>query len=342
MRSTARVARRLERDGRLSEAIHAWTAVNHRRARASIEQHLVDLRCDAFVPLDDGASAGEQVRAADPFPDVRDRLPEIHAHELSAPLLAGAIAHHGSLLVRGLFSTDGARMLVDTVDRAFDARERFLDGAPVSETSPWYAPCARWTETAPRAADAARRWSRECDAVQAADSPRALFEVLDALEAAAIPDVVSGCLGGPAVLSVNKTTIRRVPADAFPAWHQDGAFMGSEVRAVDVWVALSECGDGTDAPGISVLARRLDDIVPHGTPGAFHKDSVSRHEVAKLSEHTPVVTPTFAPGDALLFDEMCLHATAGRQAGLSRARYALEAWLFAPASFPAEYVPMVV
>ena len=37
--------------------------------------------------------------------------------------------------------------------------------------------------------------------------------------------------------------------------------MGLSSRAVDIWVALSECGEGTDAPGLSILPRRLDTSV---------------------------------------------------------------------------------
>jgi len=47
----------------------------------------------------------------------------------------------------------------------------------------------------------------------------------------------------------------------------------------------------------------------------------------------------FAPGDALLFDELLLHRTAA----LARAqdRYAIESWFFAPSSYPDNHVPVV-
>jgi hypothetical protein len=48
----------------------------------------------------------------------------------------------------------------------------------------------------------------------------------------------------------------------------------------------------------------------------------------------------FRPGDALLFDERNLHATAcGPE--MTENRYAIEAWFFAPSCYPADQVPLV-
>ena len=43
--------------------------------------------------------------------------------------------------------------------------------------------------------------------------------------------------------------------------------MGGDIRSLNVWLALSHCGD--DAPGLDVVARRLDAVVPTGTDGAW-------------------------------------------------------------------------
>ena len=112
--------------------------------------------------------------------------------------------------------------------------------------------------------------------------------------------------------------------------------------AIDVWVALADCGEHTDAPGLDILPRRLDGIAPHGTPGALHKDSVSPDELDTVGGGIAVMSPAFARGDALIFDELFLHTTGGSKPGLSRTRFALEAWLFGASTFPAEYVPMFV
>ena len=47
-----------------------------------------------------------------------------------------------------------------------------------------------------------------------------------------------------------------------------------DVRALNVWLSLSHCGD--EAPGMDIVPRRLDHIVPTGTEGANFNWSVSR------------------------------------------------------------------
>ena len=62
-----------------------------------------------------------------------------------------------------------------------------------------------------------------------------------------------GYLGEPPLLSVHKTTLRKADPSVGGAWHQDGAFMG-DVRALNLWLSLSRCGD--EAPGLDIVPRR--------------------------------------------------------------------------------------
>lgn len=337
----------LEADGRIRDAISAWSALNRIETDAWIETHLVDLRCDPNN-LDTDHHVHNQrdkrlehwPRALpDPFPDVFGRPPEIAAHELSMKLLGGAILHHGSLLVRGLIPPERAKALRATIDRAFDGREANLVGAPASATTPWFVPCAPWDAIEAAKAKAIRKLDDECKAVHAADSPRALFQVIDALESTNVIEVIAQYLGERPHLSIHKTMLRRVPPDARPSFHQDGAFMGTETRAVDIWVALSDCGEGNDAPGLAILPKRLDSsILPEGATAEW---PLSPSVVEEASAEVPFVSPMCAPGDALLFDELLLHANGGGRPGLTRHRYALEAWMFAPSSMPGAYLPML-
>ena len=105
-----------------------------------------------------------------------------------------------------------------------------------------------------------------------ADSPHLLFEMLDSFERAGLTRVIGKYLGERPTISVQKCTLRKVDPDAGHGWHQDGAFMG-DVRALNVWLSLSRCGD--EAPGMDVVPRRLDHIVPTGTEGAIFEWSVS-------------------------------------------------------------------
>jgi hypothetical protein len=346
--SSARRDRALahESAGRMRDAISEWTALNRIEADPWIESHLVDLRCDprtiaADYDADAGLPADQWPRQlADPFPDITDRPPEIQADQLTMEVLGGAILHHGCLLVRGLFSRERADELRATIDQAFAGRQQHVAGVPSDRTTPWYVPCGPWDAAEPKAANGVRNYNDTCKAVHVADSPRALFQVFEALASTNVVSVINEYLGERALLSVRKTMIRRVPPDAKPAFHQDGTFMGVDTRAVDIWVALTECGDGTDAPGLSVLPKRLN--------GSARPDAVgplvplNPAELAEVADGTPVVRPHCQPGDALLFDELCLHANGGDRPGLARDRYALEAWMFAPSGKPGHYIPILV
>jgi hypothetical protein len=105
--------------------------------------------------------------------------------------------------------------------------------------------------------------------------------------------------------------------------------MGQDIRSLDVWVALSHCGD--DAPGIDLVGRRLDEIVERGTEGAYLEWTVGPGVVERVAEGR-VVRPIFEPGDALLLDHMNLHRTA-TDPDMTNDRYAIEAWFFAPSTY---------
>jgi ectoine hydroxylase-related dioxygenase (phytanoyl-CoA dioxygenase family) len=53
-----------------------------------------------------------------------------------------------------------------------------------------------------------------------------------------------------------------------------------------------------------------------------------------------VLRPEFAPGDALLFDHLLLHRTAAGEE-MTRERYAIETWFFAPSLYPGGQIPLV-
>lgn len=334
-----------EAEGRIRDAMSAWTELNRIVADPWIESHVVDLRCDPRNIEADATDRGTPIqpwprRLVDPFPDISGRPPEVSADQLTMEVLGGAILHHGSLLVRGLMTRRCADELRATIDRALDGRQASLRGAPVDATTPWYAPCAAWDAAESARAKGFRNLGDQCSALHAADSPRALFRVMDAFESTNLIDVIAEYLGEQPRLSIHKTMLRRVPPDAQPSFHQDGAFMGTDTRAVDIWVALTACGEGTDAPGLAVLPKRLDSsVLPEGAKAQW---PLSPSVVEATVVDSQFVSPTCAPGDALLFDELLLHANGGGRPGLSRDRYALEAWMFAPSSMPAMYLPMLV
>jgi hypothetical protein len=88
-----------------------------------------------------------------------------------------------------------------------------------------------------------------------ADSPKLTFRFMEALRDRGFDRLVAGYLGEPALVSPHKTTMRKAEPSVSGAWHQDGFFMGP-VRSLNLWLALSRCGD--EAPGLDIVPRRLE------------------------------------------------------------------------------------
>ena len=109
-----------------------------------------------------------------------------------------------------------------------------------------------------------------------------------------------------------------------------------DVRALNVWLSLSRCGD--EAPGMDIVPRRLDHIVPTGTEGAIFEWSVSPQVAEEAAGEDGVLRPIFEPGDVLLFDELFLHSTAA-EPSMKKSRMAIESWFFGASASPAEYSP---
>jgi hypothetical protein len=326
----------LAASGRHLEAVRLLTEANRHHPDAQIELRLVQARHRAFAapavaPVTSGAAWPPPV--ADVFAGV-DGIPEIRAGELDATHLASALQHHGALLVRGLLPRATAALLADDVKHAFDGARASAAGAPVAETAPWYAPF-----------EAAEGYSfgviehgfHRFGAVLAVEAPRPLFHAVEALYAARIGEVIAEYLGEWPALSAKKTSLRHAAPDAPNEWHQDGAFLGEGIKTVNVWTALTDCG--IDAPTMDVFARPFGEIVPTGTDDAQHTWSVSRAQAERLGLGD-VVRPAFGAGDALCFNQLTLHRTA-TSPGMTKDRYALEAWFFAPSTYPHEQVPIV-
>jgi hypothetical protein len=333
----------LEQEGRLPEAIELLTHLNRRTPKPAWDRRLVRMRHDAFAAMDRTPGLAQWPPTYDdPFPDLVGGPPEVGRDELTADVLGGAIVHHGSLLVRGLLGEEAIAVLRADIDRAFEAYDAVKQGTPVEEVAPWFVPFQVSPEHPeyPQVGFFRRRWVRDGGGVLTVDSPRGLFDLTVAFEEAGIVDVIAGYLHEPPALAVDKCTLRRVPLDlAGTDWHQDGAFLGADIRTINVWLSLSHCGDGAPAQGMDLVPRRIDHILPIGTGGAQFDWSVGPEVVAQEATDHPVVQPTFHPGDALLFDDLFLHRTA-LEPGCTEERYALETWFFAPSSYPSTQIPL--
>jgi hypothetical protein len=214
-------------------------------------------------------------------------------------------------------------MLDDAFQRAFAACQAEAQGE-------WFAPYDDGTA----APALTRAWVRSVDCAMMADSPAMVSCVLEVYRRNGVIDLVTRHLGEIPVLSSQKSTLRRALGNKVYTdnWHQDGAFLGAGTKVVNVWLALTPCGER--AASVEIGLRRQAAVVPTGGKGALFDWSVSPRQAAEAS---PVsVTPVCEPGDALLFDHLCLHRTSINPA-YHEERRALETWFFAPSTYPHDF-----
>lgn len=323
------------------EAIALLSAANRSSLDEATEALLVRLRHQAFAQIPRSVPTIEwPPDLPDPFPQVTGKPPEIEPSQLAADLLGGALLHHGCLLVRGLVSESHALELREDTDRSFRARRADRSPERPADTRPWFVPFDP-DPGYPTLNDRLREFHIAAGAVLAAESPRSLFHLMEAFEESHVIDAIEGYLGERPAISLNKCVLRHTAfvEPSNPTWHQDGAFLGADVRSVDIWLSLSNCGGESDTPGLEILPRRVHQILDTGQE--VHVNAVTRAQVDTVTGDTPIMRPPFAPGDGLLFDERFLHRT-GIDPGMRGERRAIETWFFAPSSFPSAYIPIAL
>jgi hypothetical protein len=297
------------------------------------ERELLRLRHLAGIKLMDEAPANPQfISPSTAALRVADPLPAYPPTELTPELLRAGILRDGCVLVRGLVPQERARAFADGIEQAYIERERVEAGDDVVDG---------FYEEMPlqdRFENPGRGWIKMGGGLLAADSPRLCAEMIQMFREASLPRIVSDYLGEPALISTHKTTLRKAEPQVGGAWHQDGFFMGP-VRALNLWLSLSRCGDV--APGLDIVPRRIEDYLATGTSGAQLSWTISEEKVAEAAALSPVVRPIFEPGDALFFDEVFLHKT-GSDPSMPKPRFAIENWFFGGSAFPAEYAPLAV
>ncbi len=232
--------------GEAIAAIAMLTDANRARRDHRLERRLVTMRFDAFRQADWPHTRPPVPDAvADLFPGTV--IPEIKGVELDVERVRSALLNHGSLIVRGLVGPERVAQLTGDIDRALEGYDAWFGGKGLATAAPWFVPFAH----EPKKVE--RKFRRDVGGVLAVDSPPALFDVIDTFDEVGVRRVVSEFFGEQPALLAKKWTLRRVPHDTGESgWHQDGAFMGADIRSLNVWLALSHCGD--DAPGLDVVA----------------------------------------------------------------------------------------
>jgi hypothetical protein len=321
-------------EGRSAEAIALLTDANRHHRDADLEVRLVRMRADDFA-------ASPPTSPPSPWPTPQRDLfsglvgpPEIAAADLDLEVLSSALEHHGCLLVRGLIPPARVDLLVDDIDHTMAALRRVMEGAPPKSEAPWFLP---FEVDGNDLGGAGRFWAAAGGTVWAAESPRSFFDLVETFDEIGVRQLLTEYFHEPAVLSVVKTSLRRLPPDAPGGWHQDAYVYGLDTRTVNVWAALSPCGPAV-SPGLDIVPRKFHDLAEQlPPPPPLH--TVSQATIDALDRETPVCRPAFEPGDALLFDSLFLHQT-GTGPGFTEVRYGIESWFFAASTVPPEWVPL--
>lgn len=331
---------RLSAAGRSLEAVDLLQSALRDRADRRLERLAVRLRHQAFHELAAKASpVASWPPSFDPRFDDDGRIPEIHRSGLDAETLKAGVFGRGALVVRELFGPEEVRRLREAVRASFRAYDRSDHGESAGRRDAWLHPHTLAETPEQRLND--RRWVRKASGVLAADSPRALSRLVAATDSAGVSTILAELFGERPALSVLKTTLRIVlPGRVVDhGWHQDGAFLGADVRSINMWVALSDCGD--DAPTLQMVPRRLESVLGSGGEGSAFSWSMSTKEVESLCGPSGPQWLHFSAGDVVFFDHLNLHSTAISE-GMTKDRLAIEAWFFAPSGFPYDRIPLIV
>ena len=274
-----------------------------------------------------------------PQPENTD-IPEVQAEAFNADILRRAIAEHGALIVRNFFDQTSMETLIHCANQVIDNCED-----PKAEnnlkSSTYFNPPGNLRTVMPnkdRELGNTRNFHRESGSAMCIEAPSVAESLLRMYEEYGLKDILSDYLGEKPCLSVKKWVLRRSKLPVAEAgWHQDGAFMGSNINSVNMWIPLNECGGDTGAPGMDLVPLRLNDIA--SAEGAQFDWSVSDDHVSGSYQGTGLVAPVFNAGDAFFFDHFYLHRTQYRT-DFSKLRYAVETWFFGESCFPKNQIPL--
>ena len=265
-------------------------------------------------------------------------IPDLPAAELTDEVLADGLLNHGALIIRGYLPAATAGELRADVDRVMDMVEEIKAGQQADGDDGGAAAWRRPLVDPRTGEQVGAQWRAEnsifSGEASVGDSPHMAAKLSEIYEQIGLTQLVANYLGEPPAVSLEKWVLRRVPPATNTSWHQDGYLIGQTVRAVNVWFALSDCG--VDASGLDIVPKRYDTTVQTGTEGAYFHWDVGQGVVDRELAGAEVLSPVFAPGDAVIFDQFLLHRT-GVKPGMTKDRYAIETWFFAPSHWPDQY-----
>lgn len=321
-------------------AIECLDAANHARSDARLERQIINYRIAGARRLN-RAEVAWDASHDDGF-SATVGLPEIDRASLSASALRAGILGKGGLIVRGLMPSQQVTEARNCVRRALESRRAFAEGRQSESEQRWFARPEAVAGGPVQFDRLGGEQFTDTGSVWAVDSPASAAYMIDFYRQIGMPELLECYFGEPATLSVRKWVLRCVPPNngGQSGWHQDGQFMGANIRTVNLWIALTDCGTGADAPGLDIVADNTREIYATGTHGAPFDWTVGQGLVDEIGQRHPVVRPHFAAGDAIFFDHYNLHRTGYGTADV-RPRYAVEAWFFAASRAPDSQQPLL-
>lgn len=297
---------------------------------------LRDLRVRAGQRISDeiltGWAGDEEEIPPQLFESESSDLPEIDVRELSIEALRSAMHHNGALIVRNFFSPreafDYQREIEGVIEAAREHHEFEVNGEPEVRSTNSKARFLPLKKPASEERGGSHAFLGKSGAIETFLSPRVSAKLLDSFENQGLRGLLQAYFQDEPCLSFKKSVLRRSEPLKHPAeWHQDGAFMNKGIQSLNLWISLTDCGDGTESPGMDLIPRRLTSVLPTGTNGAIFDWSVSGATVVEAFPDTTPARPFFAAGDAVFFDHFNLHATSSSPA-FTQPRYAIETWFF--------------
>jgi hypothetical protein len=322
-------------EGRSLDAVELLTEANRRERDFELEKRLVRLRNQAYEELDRSPTEAPWAEEGPGERDSAEELPAVGRDELTPELVRDRILRYGCTYVPGLIPRERALQLAEGIEHSFEVAAAHKDD-PRADAPPWFYPW-QYVDDKLRLGQT-RTFVRDGGGVWTVESPRVMFDFLETLDEAGLRSLIRDYLGERPALTLKKSTLRKTTPLPMADWHQDGAFLGDDIRTINLWLCLSDCGD--DAPGLDLVPRRFDRVLETGSGGAAFNWSIGDGTVEEAREDVPVLRPIFEPGDALLFDELFLHRTATDDT-MTRTRYAIETWFFAPSLYPGDQIPFV-
>lgn len=334
----------LVKNGEWQKAIDSLIEIKKTNYKPWMEIYLRNLRINAFDHLNPVNKSKPESPCPpfsdDPFPHISNKIPEIDVKDLDVTKLAGAIRHHGALIIRNFLSVQNAEELKKDIDVVFKNTliEKGKAKLENNQNNHWFKTPNSPKVNAGIKSDAL--FMAASGSIWTLMSPKLTNRLLSLFDEKELKSLLTEYLEDTPCLSFKKWVLRKMdPLKDLADWHQDGSFMGENIKSINLWVALNECGKGTNSPGMDLMPKRLNNVLPTGTEGACFDWSISHKYVEENFDVKPE-RPYFGAGDAIFFDHLNLHVTSYSKE-FTEKRYAIETWFFAQSCYPANQIAVV-